>query len=108
VGGGPALVLHVWTDADANDDPEGHAQEVVDEGVRLARGAGFDAEALALRTFGEVPAMIVDQAELRDAPVVVMGSRGLSDYTAALLGSVSTSVLHTSPRPVLVIPNGRA
>ena len=50
-------------------------------------------------------AAILEVAERRDAAVIVVGSRGLGALRRAVLGSVSTTVVHESNRPVLVVPN---
>lgn len=84
-----------------------HAEEIAAEGSELARNAGFDAEPLAVESSDRVPEMIVEQVRRRSAPLIVMGSRGLSGVASVLLGSVSTTVLHASPSPVLVIPPAR-
>ena len=76
------------------------------EGAELAREAGFAAEPVALQALGRTPEVIVAEAARRRAALVVMGSRGLSGVASVLMGSVSTTVLHASPSPVLVIPDG--
>jgi nucleotide-binding universal stress UspA family protein len=124
LGGGAATVLHVWKapaqapSKDSNtpwgdelagrlrDDARRHAERVAAEGSDLAAGLGFEAEPVAVESLDRVPEMIVEEARRRRAPLVVMGSRGLSGVASVLLGSVSTTVLHASPSPVLVIPHG--
>ena len=117
VGGGRALVLHVWNTPDRHASAEDlverlhhtaeqRAREVAAEGAGLARDAGFEAEPLAVETHGRLPEMILEQAERSHSPLVVMGSRGLSGVASVLLGSVSTTVLHAATNPVLVIPGG--
>jgi nucleotide-binding universal stress UspA family protein len=80
------------------------AEEVVAEGVELARRAGLDAEPMTKQAGRTVWLTIVEAAEERDAVAVVLGSRGLSGVKSALLGSVSTGVVHHCRRPVLVVP----
>jgi nucleotide-binding universal stress UspA family protein len=55
---------------------------------------GFAAERLA------------DVANEERAAFVVVGSRGRGAFKAALLGSVSTGVIHLARCPVLVVPHG--
>ena len=44
----------------------------------------------------------VEAAEAHDAPAIVIGRRGRGALAAAVLGSVSMSLLHAADRPVLV------
>uniref|UniRef100_A0A7M5XC00 UspA domain-containing protein n=2 Tax=Clytia hemisphaerica TaxID=252671 RepID=A0A7M5XC00_9CNID len=48
--------------------------------------------------------LICEIAAKNDAAVIVMGQRGLSTFSRALLGSTSDYVLHHSDRPVIVVP----
>jgi nucleotide-binding universal stress UspA family protein len=121
---GPAVVATAWTtfeeaapsallampgdmvresvrdlDAASREEAEGLAAE----GAELARAAGFEVEARAVRSGGPFFAAIVDCAEEIDASAIVLGSRGRSTLAATVLGSVSTGVLHHTERPVLVV-----
>jgi nucleotide-binding universal stress UspA family protein len=58
---------------------------------------------LAVRSEWNTWSTILDVAEERDAALVVLGSRGLSGVKSALLGTVSTPVLHHCSRPVLIV-----
>lgn len=55
---------------------------------------------------GSAAKAILDHATRGNHDLVVMGSRGRSDVSAMLLGSVSHYVLHHSPVPVLVTHAG--
>ena len=79
------------------------AEELAAEGADLARGAGFDAEPRALRSSGPFFAALLEAAEELDARAIVAGSRGRSSLAAAVLGSVSTGLLHHTHRPVLIV-----
>lgn len=50
-----------------------------------------------------VAADLLAEADRRDAAVLVLGSRGRSLVEEVFLGSVATTVLHRSTRPVLVV-----
>ena len=79
------------------------AEVVADEGVELARKAGFTAEARAEVETGRVWRTIIDVARDVDAEVIVVGARGLSTVRSVLVGSVSNAIVHHSHLPVLVI-----
>jgi nucleotide-binding universal stress UspA family protein len=127
--GGRAVVLHVYEPlpmvatpvgaAMATSEPDlAGAAEQVDEaagrraldiarhGAKEAERAGLSATsetALASGTSGIAEA-IVEKAVSIGASLIVLGSHGRSAIGAALLGSVSTAVLHRSSVPVLVVP----
>jgi nucleotide-binding universal stress UspA family protein len=48
--------------------------------------------------------MAYARAAIDRAQTLVRGSRGLGAVTGALLGSVSSGIIHRSDRPVLVVP----
>jgi nucleotide-binding universal stress UspA family protein len=79
------------------------SEELADEGVELARGLGLVASPVSLRSTTTIWRAICDLAVERDAAAIVVGSRGLSGLGGALLGSVSSGVLHHADRPVLVV-----
>ena len=49
--------------------------------------------------------IICDTAKEHKASLIVIGQRGLSAFSRALLGSTSDYVLHHADIPVLVVPN---
>ena len=125
--GGPAVVATAWTsfeDAapsallalprdvvrdsvetldDANRET---AEELAAQGAELARAAGFDAEPRAVRAGGPFFAALLRLADEIDARAIVAGSRGRSRLAAAVLGSVSTGLLHHTTRPVVIVRSG--
>jgi nucleotide-binding universal stress UspA family protein len=121
----PAIVANVWdslgslllhTDArsltgsmreaaaELDEEDRREAGRVAAEGAELAREAGFEAEAHALQGKPKAWPTLLAKADEVDAAVVVIGSRGLGAVKSALLGSVSSGLLHHTRRPVLVVP----
>jgi nucleotide-binding universal stress UspA family protein len=81
--------------------------EVAREGVEHANAAGFIAEA---RTYLAAPAWegIVEIADELDAPLIVMGTRGLRGLREQVEGSLSHEIAQHSGRPVLIVPPARS
>jgi nucleotide-binding universal stress UspA family protein len=84
------------------------AEKLAAEGAELARAAGFDAEPRAVRSSGPYFAALLEAADELDARAIVAGSRGRSTIAAAVLGSVSTGILHHAGRPVLIVHDDAA
>src|ERR671916_1697191 len=80
------------------------AEAVTEEGVRLARSAGLDATGQPLESASGAWRTIASAARTHEAAVVVVGSRGLGGARSALLGSVSSGLVHNAEAPVLVVP----
>jgi nucleotide-binding universal stress UspA family protein len=85
---------------------ETHAAEAVRiaaEGTEIARSSGFEAVARATQA---VPTWegVLEIADELDAPVIVVGSRGLRGLNEALHGSFSHQVAGHAGRPVLIVP----
>jgi nucleotide-binding universal stress UspA family protein len=80
------------------------AQATAEEGARIARDAGFDAEAIALRSDGPAADAIVGYVEDHAPRIVVMGTRGLSGARSVIAGSVSHQVTQHLRSPVLIVP----
>lgn len=55
------------------------------------------------RVSGETVDVIVGIAELKNADLIVVGSRGRGAVTSTILGSVSKGVLNHAGRPVLIV-----
>jgi nucleotide-binding universal stress UspA family protein len=78
------------------------AREQLERGVELATKAGFQAEGRLEQ--GKPWHEICRVAGELDAEAIVVGARGLGRVESALLGSVSSAVVHHARRPVLVVP----
>jgi nucleotide-binding universal stress UspA family protein len=81
------------------------AQESARAGTELATGAGLDAKGETVAVTTTVADALIHEAIRIEARAIVMGSRGLTGIKSALIGSVSTAVLHHADRPVVVIPS---
>jgi nucleotide-binding universal stress UspA family protein len=80
------------------------ARDCAEEGSGHARAAGMPASGRAVPHGGTLSETILDQAAEAEVDLIVLGSRGLSDLTAIVRGSVSRAVLQDADRPVLVVP----
>lgn len=107
--GSEVLVFHVLerqiTRFGAYDvEQPDEATDFVDEIVRALKDAGVSArgEVQTAPTDG-VPRAILEAARELDAGLIVMGSRGLSDWEGLFLGSVAHRVLHLAECPVFVV-----
>ena len=82
-----------------------HARAALDRARALSDDQKVEADEEILE--GDAAEHIVELARARDAALIVIGSRGHAAVTGALLGSVSSAVLHRADRPVLVVPPQR-
>ncbi len=60
--------------------------------------------AIETTLMGDEAKFIAQTARDRDAQLIVMGSRGRTPLSGALLGSTSQDILHETPCPVVIIP----
>jgi nucleotide-binding universal stress UspA family protein len=113
--GSTAIVLTVWEPfaampfASTPTAPRGleqnlerEARRVADEGARLARLCGFDAESVAERG-DSIWQRIVQSAEEHDASIVVLGAHGRTGTQLVARGSVAAAAAEHTARPVLIV-----
>lgn len=104
-----ALVVHVCPACTASLDPEENnrrlAQDIVEQAAELFKDTGA-----SVRTLIEIDyppeslgSAIVDIAKREQANLIVVGSRGLSEFRGMLLGSVSSKVVQHAGCPVLIV-----
>ncbi|MGD8350244.1 MAG: universal stress protein, partial [Gammaproteobacteria bacterium] len=99
-----ASVTMVNPELTASTDPalEAFAREVAEKSKEYAKSSGVK----KVRSFymgGGPSRMIVKFSEDHDVDLIVMGSRGMSDSTRHLLGSVSHKVTSLAECPVMVV-----
>ena len=77
------------------------AEETVGEAKNLL--GDYKYNITEITKFGIVDKEIVKAAENYDADLIVMGNRGLGNFSKLLLGSVSNKVINKSPVSVLIV-----
>jgi nucleotide-binding universal stress UspA family protein len=123
--GRQAIVCHAWTGLstallhrdpshipdllrDAAEQFDGgdlaEAEKTAAAGVLLAHAAGFNADPLPVREGRKTWRTLLEAAERHRTSLIVAGAQGMSGVGRALLGSVSTGLVHHSHLPVLVVP----
>jgi nucleotide-binding universal stress UspA family protein len=123
--GRPALVVHAWRSAvkrslagsallatpldevagiarDIDELLAGNALDVAEEGAALARELGLAAGARVVESADAAWRELAAAAESEGAAVAIVGSRGRGALASAVLGSVSSGLVHNAPLPVLV------
>lgn len=107
--GGEVIVLHVrehevtWG-ADIDVETADEARALVDGVVRELKDAGTNARGEVVRVpLGQTPRAVLDMTHDEGAGLIVMGTRGLSDWGRLLMGSVAHKVVHLAEVPVLVV-----
>ena len=79
------------------------ANQVVDAVVKQLREDGVTAHGVVHKApTRDVVHVIITTADAAGADLIVVGSRGLSNLSSMLLGSVSNKLIHLSKHPVMV------
>lgn len=106
---GEVIVLHVreheitWG-ADIDIETATEARALVDGVVRQLKDAAVNVRGEVVRVpLGQTPRAILDMTQEEGAGLIVMGTRGLSDWGRLLMGSVAHKVVHLAEVPVLVV-----
>jgi nucleotide-binding universal stress UspA family protein len=103
--GGELVIVHAWTFSPLGpgDDEYGAAEEALADAVdRLLTHVDRDVPITTRLVDGDARHVLVSEA--KDAELVVVGTRGRGRTSTAVLGSVSTYLLHHAPCPVEVVP----
>jgi len=90
------VIAPVETPSEASDLVNGVVTELRQSGVK-AEGTATSAHT------GQAAPAILSAANTLDAGLIVMGTRGLSDFSALLLGSMAHKIIHHADRPVLLV-----
>ena len=78
-------------------------EEIVESMRPFLAGAGVAPEAHITTEAGDASTTIVDQALTTRADLIVIGTHGRRGFKRLLLGSVTETVLHEAPCPVLTV-----
>ena len=92
---------------DVNRREAALAAAIAEEGVELARDAGFEAEGLAVEIDCAIDEAILTHADELGAVAIVLGSRSRSSLRSLLLGSVANEVVQRATCPVFLAPSPR-
>jgi nucleotide-binding universal stress UspA family protein len=107
--GSEVFVLHVLEKevgrgGAASFETPREAVEIADQAARSLKDSGVSARTEArAATVGRAAHEIMQVASDEDAGLIVMGSRGMSDWQGLLVGSVAHKVVHLSSVPVLIV-----
>jgi nucleotide-binding universal stress UspA family protein len=100
----PAAVREAIDELDAAARRQ--ADQTVEQAVEQARMLGLAAEPVVVSPSAPAWAALLDAAHRLGADVLICGTRGRGGFARALLGSTSSSLLHHTDIPLLVVPDG--
>jgi len=107
--GSVVTVVHVrergrYEGSDVDLGPPVPAEKLVDDVLVRFRDGGIEAHGELRRvSSGDTPEQIVKVAEESHADLIIMGSRGMTEWKSLLLGGVATKVVHHASCPVLLV-----
>lgn len=107
--GGEVIVLHVREhelgfSGDIDVETPQEAIDLVDGVLRTLKDQDTNVRGEVVRVpLGQTPRAILDLAKDEAVDLIVMGTRGLSDWGRLLMGSVAHKVVHLAEVPVLVV-----
>ncbi len=86
------------------EEMDKQSERLLRNSADLARSMGLtDVKTEAIPAFDSVAKQILEYAEKKDIDLIVMGTRGLSDFKRLLLGSVSSAVIAHAQCNVVVV-----
>ena len=107
--GSTVTVLHVreyerYEGSDVDMGPPTSAEQLVDEALEKFRAGNVEARGEVRRvSSGDTPDQIVEVSEKVQADLIVLGSRGMSEWKSLLLGGVASKVVAHAKCPVLLV-----
>ena len=107
--GSSVAVVHVrehtrYEGDDVDLGPPIPAESLVDDVVTAFRNAGVDTEGELRRVSpGKTAEQIVEVANEFGADLIIMGTRGMTEWKSLLLGGVANKVVHHAACPVLLV-----
>ncbi len=107
--GSAVTVVHVreherYEGSDVDLGPPIPAEDLVNDVLAAFRREGVDARGEIRRvSSGSTPEQIVEVAGLSHADLIIMGSRGMTEWKSLLLGGVATKVVHHAECPILLV-----
>jgi nucleotide-binding universal stress UspA family protein len=107
--GSVVTVVHVreyerFEGADVDLGPPIPAESLLREAVDEFEAAGVEARSELRRVRpGQTPEQIVEIATSTRADLIVMGTRGMTEWKSLLLGGVANKVVHHATCPVLLV-----
>ena len=107
--GSAVTVVHVreyerYEGSDVDLGPPVTAEDLVEGVLARFRAAGVDARGEIRRvSFGHTAQQIVEVAAGSHTDLIIMGSRGMTEWKSLLLGGVANKVVHHATCPVLLV-----
>lgn len=107
--GSVVTIVHVreyerYEGSDVDLGPPIPAEELVDDVLVRFRDKGIEAHGEIRRvSSGSTPEQIVEVAGSSEAELIVLGSRGMSEWKSLVLGGVANKVVQHATCPVLLV-----
>jgi nucleotide-binding universal stress UspA family protein len=107
--GSSVVVVHVrehtrYEGSDVDLGPPITARDLVEQVVGMLEAGGVGARGEIRRVSpGETPEKIVEIAKESEADLIVIGTRGMTEWKSLLLGGVANKVVHHAHCPVLLV-----
>ncbi|MEO8293431.1 MAG: universal stress protein [Actinomycetota bacterium] len=107
--GSVVTVVHVrehgrYEGSDVDLGPGTQAEELVGGVLESFRAAGVEARSEIRHVSpGDTPEQIVEVARDSGADLIVMGTRGMTEWKSLVLGGVANKVVHHATCPVLLV-----